>query len=49
LVVQEEMNQLNSQGIFSNNPIDSNDSPPGGVLSDLNAIGSFLTSFSYRQ
>ena len=23
------MNQLNSQGIFSNNPIDSNDNPPG--------------------
>ena len=28
-LTQEEMNQLNSQGIFSNNPIDSNDSPPG--------------------
>ena len=28
-LTQEEMNQLNSQGIFSNNPIDSNDNPPG--------------------
>ena len=28
-LTQEEMNQLNANGIFSNNPIDSNDNPPG--------------------
>ncbi len=41
------MNQLNSQGIFSNNPIDSNDNPPGEYLpyTSITHIQKALTFF----
>ena len=40
------MNQLNAMGIFSNNPIDSNDSPPGKVHLCMKMLVVVMISFS---